>query len=176
MYNKFMRYQNKKVILKKRPDGFPKIDDFELVENIIDNIEHGEIIIEVIWLSLDPYMRGRMNPEKSYADPIPLNGIMEGGTVSIVEKSNGGKFSEGEFLVGRLGWQTHAVSNGVSLSRIQPVGMPISTALGVLGMPGMTAYSGLLKLGKPKEGETLVVAAASGAVGANVGQIAKIKG
>ena len=134
------------------------------------------MLLRTIYLSLDPYMRGRMNAEKSYAEPVPVGGVMEGGTVSVVEQSNNGKFQEGDILVGRCGWQDYVVSDGTSLGKVDPGAAPISTALGVLGMPGLTAYSGLLRLGKPKEAETLVVAAASGAVGANVGQIAKIKG
>jgi NADPH-dependent curcumin reductase CurA len=168
--------KNCQVLLARRPDGEPTAEDFELVESDILMPGDGEMLLRTVYLSLDPYMRGRMNAEKSYADPVPLGGVMEGGTVSVVEKSNGGKFAEGDILVGRCGWQDYVVSDGTSLAKVDPSVAPISTALGVLGMPGMTAYSGLLRLGKPKEGETLVVAAASGAVGANVGQIAKIKG
>ncbi len=168
--------QNRQVLLARRPNGAPVADDFELVQTDVPEPGSGEMLLRTVYLSLDPYMRGRMNAEKSYADPVPVGGVMEGGTVSVVEKSNGGKVAEGDIVVGRTGWQDYMVSDGASLSKVDPAAAPISTALGVLGMPGMTAYSGLLRLGKPKEGETLVVAAASGAVGANVGQIAKIKG
>ena len=168
--------QNRQVLLARRPNGAPVADDFELAQTDVPEPASGEMLLRTVYLSLDPYMRGRMNAEKSYADPVPVGGVMEGGTVSVVEKSNGGKFAEGDIVVGRTGWQDYMVSDGASLSKVDPSAAPISTALGVLGMPGMTAYSGLLRLGKPKEGETLVVAAASGAVGANVGQIAKIKG
>ena len=168
--------KNRQVLLARRPEGQPVAENFELAESEIPTPGDGEMLLRTVYLSLDPYMRGRMNAEKSYAEPIPLGGVMEGGTVSVVEKSNGGKFDEGDILVGRCGWQDYAISDGTVLAKVDPSAAPISTALGVLGMPGMTAYSGLLRLGKPKEGETLVVAAASGAVGANVGQIAKIKG
>lgn len=168
--------KNRQVLLARRPEGEPVAENFELAESEIPTPGDGEMLLRTVYLSLDPYMRGRMNAEKSYAEPVPLGGVMEGGTVSVVEKSNGGKFAEGDILVGRSGWQDYAVSDGTALAKVDPSTAPISTALGVLGMPGMTAYSGLLRLGKPKEGETLVVAAASGAVGANVGQIAKIKG
>ena len=168
--------KNRQVLLASRPNGAPTAENFELAEVDIPTPGENEMLLRTVYLSLDPYMRGRMNSEKSYAEPVPVGGVMEGGTVSVVEQSNGGKFQEGDVLVGRCGWQDYAVSDGSSLSKVDPSVAPISTALGVLGMPGMTAYSGLLRLGKPKEGETVVVAAASGAVGANVGQIAKIKG
>lgn len=168
--------QNRQVLLARRPNGAPVADDFELAQTDVPKPGSGEMLLRTVYLSLDPYMRGRMNAEKSYADPVPVGGVMEGGTVSVVEQSHGGKFAEGDIVVGRTGWQDYMVSDGASLSKVDPSAAPISTALGVLGMPGMTAYSGLLRLGNPKEGETLVVAAASGAVGANVGQIAKIKG
>ena len=167
--------KNRQVLLASRPNGAPTAENFELAEVDIPRPGENEMLLRTVYLSLDPYMRGRMNSEKSYAEPVPVGGVMEGGTVSVVEQSNGGKFQEGDVLVGRCGWQDYAVSDGSSLSKVDPSVAPISTALGVLGMPGMTAYSGLLRLGKPKEGETVVVAAASGAVGANVGQIAKIK-
>jgi NADPH-dependent curcumin reductase CurA len=121
-------------------------------------------------------MRGRMSDAKSYAAPVPVGGVMEGGTVSEVLASNNPAFAAGDIVLGRTGWQTHALSDGSNLRKIDPDLAPISTALGVLGMPGMTAYAGLLEVGRPKAGETLVVAAASGAVGSAVGQIAKIKG
>ena len=121
-------------------------------------------------------MRGRMSDAASYAAPVAINGVMEGGTVSEVIASNNPGFAKGDIVLSRAGWQTHALSDGKGLARIDPKLAPISTAVGVLGMPGMTAYTGLLEIGKPKPGETVVVAAASGAVGSAVGQIAKIKG
>ena len=136
----------------------------------------GEVLLRTIWLSLDPYMRGRMSDGPSYAAPVPIGGVMEGGTVSEVIASNNPGFAKGDIVLSRAGWQTHAISDGKGLAKIDPKIAPISTAVGVLGMPGMTAYTGLLDIGKPQAGETVVVAAASGAVGSAVGQIAKIKG
>ncbi len=136
----------------------------------------GEVLLRTIWLSLDPYMRGRMSDGPSYAAPVPIGGVMEGGTVSEVIASNNPGFAKGDIVLSRAGWQTHALSDGKGLAKIDPKLAPISTAVGVLGMPGMTAYTGLLDIGKPQAGETVVVAAASGAVGSAVGQIAKIKG
>ena len=117
-----------------------------------------------------------MDPGRSYAEPVPIGGVMEGGTVSIVEHSNHPDYAAGDIVVGRLGWQEYGVSDGIGMRKGDPTTKPLSYALGVLGMPGMTAYTGLLNLGLPKSGETLVVAAASGGVGSVVGQIAKIKG
>jgi NADPH-dependent curcumin reductase CurA len=134
------------------------------------------VLLRTIWLSLDPYMRGRMSEATSYAAPVPVGGVMEGGTVSEVIASNNAAFKKGDIVLSRAGWQTHALSDGQGLNKIDPKLAPISTAVGVLGMPGMTAYTGLLDIGKPQGGETVVVAGASGAVGSAVGQIAKIKG
>jgi NADPH-dependent curcumin reductase CurA len=132
--------------------------------------------LRTIWLSLDPYMRGRMSDGPSYAAPVPINGVMEGEGVSEVIASNNPKFAKGDIVAIRSGWQSHALSDGKGLRKVDPKLGSISTAVGVLGMPGMTAYTGLLEIGKPKAGETVVVAAASGAVGSAVGQIARIKG
>jgi NADPH-dependent curcumin reductase CurA len=134
------------------------------------------MLLRTQWLSLDPYMRGRMSDAPSYAKPVGIGEVMEGGTVSDVLTSNVSGFAKGDIVVGRTGWQTHALSDGSGLQKVDPTRAPISTALGVLGMPGMTAYAGLLEIGRPKAGETVAVAAASGAVGSVVGQIAKIKG
>ena len=136
----------------------------------------GELLLRTKWLSLDPYMRGRMSDAPSYAKPVGIGEAMEGGTVSEVVASNNDRFAGGDIVLGHSGWQTHALSNGAGLRKLDPKLAPVSTALGVLGMPGMTAYCGLLEIGKPQAGETVAVAAASGAVGSVVGQIAKIKG
>jgi NADPH-dependent curcumin reductase CurA len=130
------------------------------------------MLLRTLWLSLDPYMRGRMSDAPSYAKPVGIGEVMEGGTVSEVVASNVPRFGKGDIVVGRTGWQTHALSDGSSLQKVEPTRAPIQTALG----PGMTAYMGLLEIGKPAAGETVVVAAASGAVGSVVGQIARIKG
>jgi NADPH-dependent curcumin reductase len=168
--------QGKRVVLASRPVGEPKPTDFRIEEYAVPAPVAGEVLLRTIWLSLDPYMRGRMSDGPSYAQPVPINGVMEGGTVSEVAASNNPAFARGDIVLSRAGWQTHAISNGQGLAKIDPKIAPISTAVGVLGMPGMTAYTGLLDIGKPQAGETVVVAAASGAVGSAVGQIAKIKG
>jgi len=168
--------QAKRVVLVSRPAGEPRASDFRIEEFAPPSPGPGEVLLRTIWLSLDPYMRGRMSDAPSYAAPVPIGGVMEGGTVSEVIASNNPGFATGDIVLSRAGWQTHAISDGKGLTRIDPRLGPVSTAVGVLGMPGMTAYTGLLDIGKPQVGETVVVAAASGAVGSAVGQIAKIKG
>ncbi len=168
--------QNRQVLLAARPVGEPKTSDFNLVKTDIPVPGDGDVLCRTIYLSLDPYMRGRMNATKSYADPVEIGSVMEGGTVSRVISSKNESFDEGDIVVARTGWQDYAAIPGAQLRKVDPTLAPISTAVGVLGMPGMTAYTGLLNIGKPQPGETVVVAAASGAVGAIVGQIAKIKG
>src|SRR5437016_9054019 len=166
----------KRVVLVSRPVGEPKASDFRLEETPVPTPGDGQVLLRTIWLSLDPYMRGRMSDGPSYAAPVPIGGVMEAGTVNEVIASNNPAFAKGDIVLARAGWQTHALSDGKGLAKIDPKIAPISTAVGVLGMPGMTAYTGLLDIGKPQAGETVVVAAASGAVGSAVGQIAKIKG
>src|SRR5438067_1781025 len=168
--------QGKRIVLASRPVGEPKPSDFRLEDCPVPTPGAGEVLLRTIWLSLDPYMRGRMSDGPSYAQPVPIDGVMEGGTVSEVIASNNPAFAKGDIVLSRAGWQTHAISDGKGLAKIDPKIAPISTAVGVLGMPGMTAYTGLLDIGKPQAGETVVVAAASGAVGSAVGQIAKIRG
>jgi NADPH-dependent curcumin reductase len=166
----------KRVVLASRPVGEPKASDFRVEEYAPPAPGEGQVLLRTVWLSLDPYMRGRMSDGPSYATPVPVGGVMEAGTVSEVIASNNPGFAKGDIVLSRAGWQTHALSDGTGLRKIDPALAPISTAIGVLGMPGMTAYMGLLEIGKPQPGETVVVAAASGAVGSAVGQIAKIKG
>jgi hypothetical protein len=168
--------QAKRVVLASRPVGEPKASDFRIEEYALPAPGEGQVLLRTIWLSLDPYMRGRMSDGPSYAAPVPVGGVMEGGTVCEVIASNNPGFAKGDIVLARAGWQTNAVSDGKGLTKIDPKLGPISTAVGVLGMPGMTAYTGLLDIGKPQPNETVVVAAASGAVGSAVGQIAKIKG
>ena len=168
--------KNHKVVLASRPVGEPKPTDFRMVEEAVAKPGPGQVLLKTLWLSLDPYMRGRMSAAKSYADPLEIGETMTGGAVSKVTASNNPAFPVGEIVVGNTGWQEYAVSDGTGLRKVDPSLAPISTAVGVLGMPGMTAYTGLLNIGQPKPGETLVVAAASGAVGAVVGQIGKLKG
>ena len=167
---------NKQIILKSRPVGEPKESDFALVETPAPEPGEGEILSRTIYLSLDPYMRGRIRAGESYATPVELNSAIVGGTVSQVIKSNHPQFQVGDFVLSNNGWQTYAISKGETLRKLDPTQAPLSYSLGVLGMPGLTAYAALLDIGQPKEGETVVVSAASGAVGAVVGQIAKIKG
>jgi NADPH-dependent curcumin reductase CurA len=168
--------QNRKIVLASRPVGEPTEANFKMVEGPVPKAGEGEVLLRTHFLSLDPYMRGRMSDAKSYAEPVPIGGVMEGGTVSEVLESHYSGLKAGDFVEGRTGWQTHAVVHGAGLRKLDAQLAPLSTALGVLGMPGMTAYTGLLNIGQPKAGETLVVAAASGAVGSIVGQIGKIKG
>ncbi len=166
---------NQQILLKIYPTGEPKESDFALVETAIPEPGEGEILNRTIYLSLDPYMRGRMSDRASYATPAELGKVMMGSTVSQVVKSNNPKFSDADFVLGYGGWQDYAIAQGETLRKLDPSQVPISYALGITGMPGMTAYFALLDIGKPKAGETIVVSAASGAVGAVVGQIAKIK-
>jgi NADPH-dependent curcumin reductase len=173
---KHLMPQGKRIVLASRPVGEPKPSDFRIEEYPVPSPGDGQVLLRTIWLSLDPYMRGRMSDAASYAAPVQVGAVMEGGTVSEVVASNDAAFRKGDVVLSRAGWQTHALSDGKGLNRIDPKLAPISTAVGVLGMPGMTAYTGLLEIGKPQPGETVVVAAASGAVGSAVGQIAKIKG
>ena len=167
---------NRKITLKSRPDGYPKPSDFELIEEPIPQPREGEVLIQSHWLSLDPYMRGRMRDAASYAPSVQLGDVMVGGAVGRIIESRTPAFSVGEIVEGRLGWQEYAVSDGRDLRRVDPALGPLSTSLGILGMPGMTAYFGFLDVCEPKPGETVLVSAASGAVGQVVGQIAKIMG
>jgi NADPH-dependent curcumin reductase CurA len=171
-----MAAANRQILLKSRPDGMPALDNFEMVHSPVPEPGDGEVLLRTRWLSLDPYMRGRMSAAKSYAKPVDVGQPMVGGTVSEVVASRNSKFAVGDLVLSYSGWQDYARSNGAGLRKLDPAAAPVTTALGVLGMPGMTAYAGLLEIGQPKPGETVVVAAASGAVGAVVGQIAKIKG
>ncbi len=167
---------NRRIVLAARPQGAPQSSDFSMISEPIPDLGEGEIISRTIYLSLDPYMRGRMNEGKSYAAPVEIGETMCGGTVSQVLKSNNPEFAKDDYILTYDGWQEYAVSDGKGARKLDPTQAPISTAVGVLGMPGMTAYMGLLEIGQPQSGETVVVAAATGAVGSNVGQIARLKG
>lgn len=166
----------KRIVLASRPTGEPTPSNFRLEDYAVPTPGEGQVLLRTIWLSLDPYMRGRMSDGPSYSAPVPVDGVMEGGTVCEVAASNNPAFAKGDIVLSHSGWQQYALSDGKGLRKVDPKNAPISTAVGVLGMPGMTAYTGLLEIGKPKAGETVVVAAASGAVGSAVGQIAKVKG
>lgn len=166
---------SQQILLKSYPIGVPTENNFACVQTAISEPGDGEVLNRTIYLSLDPYMRGRMSDRASYASPVALGSVMVGSTVSQVVKSNHAQFSVGDFVVGYDGWQSCAIAKGEALIKLDPNQLPISYALGITGMPGMTAYFALLDIGKPKAGETIVVSAASGAVGAVIGQIAKIK-
>ncbi|WP_238303636.1 NADP-dependent oxidoreductase, partial [Methylobacterium gregans] len=165
----------RRIVLAARPHGEPTPAHFRLEEARVPTPRAGEILLRTRWLSLDPYMRGRMSAAKSYAQPVVIGEPMVGGTVSEVVQSNNPDFAVGELVSAYAGWQDYAISDGRGLHRLPP-GLPPTTALGILGMPGMTAYTGLLTIGRPKAGETVVVAAAAGPVGSLVGQIARLKG
>src|SRR5271167_1126022 len=132
----------KRVVLASRPVGEPKASDFRIEDYALPTPGEGQVLLRTIWLSLDPYMRGRMSDGPSYAAPVPIGGVMEAGTVSEVIASNKSGFAKGDIVLSRAGWQTHALSDGTGLRKIDPALAPISTAIGVLGMPGMTAYTG----------------------------------
>ena len=170
------RSSNRQILLANRPVGMPKASDFLLNETSIPTPVDGQVLCETLYLSLDPYMRGRMSPSKSYAKPVEINEVMTGGTVGKVIESRDPNLKAGDIVFGYGGWQDYWVHNGKTLKNVDPDIAPISTATGVLGMPGVTAYTGLLNIGKPKKGETVVVASACGPVGSIVGQIAKFKG
>jgi NADPH-dependent curcumin reductase CurA len=167
---------NRQITLAARPTGFPKPSDFRLVEVPVPSPGDNEFLIQAIYLSVDPYMRGRMSDADSYAAPIRLGDVIVGESVGRVLESNHPKFPPGSFVSGMFGWQEYAVSNGQGVRRIDPELAPISTALHVLGMPGLTAYFGLFDVCRPQAGETVVVSAAAGAVGSIVGQLAKLTG
>ncbi len=167
---------NRQVLLAARPVGLPKPSDFRLAEAPVPEPGPGEFLVRARYLSLDPYMRGRMSDAPSYARPVGIGEVMVGAVVGEVIRSSHPDFAVGEIVEDRLGWQEYGVSSGREARKIDPTLAPISTALGILGMPGLTAYFGLLEVGQPKPGETVVVSAASGAVGALVGQIARLAG
>ncbi len=167
---------NREIHLINRPFGLPREKDFKLVETPIPEPAEGEILVRNIYMSVDPYMRGRMYDRESYAPPFQLGKPLDGGCVGQVLEAKGGKFQRGDYVLGGLGWREFFVSNGTYLTKIDPTIAPIQTYLGLLGMPGLAAYVGLLDIGQLGENETIFVSAASGAVGSLVCQIAKIKG
>lgn len=168
--------ENTRIVLASRPVGAPVKDNFRLENVAIPALKDGEILLRTVYLSLDPYMRGRMSDAKSYADPVSINDTMVGGAVCQVQDSQHPDFEKGEWVLAYTGWQTYAISNGKDLLKLGKNPVQPSFALGIMGMPGFTAYMGLLDIGQPKQGDTLVVAAATGPVGATVGQIGKLKG
>ena len=174
-----MAHINKQWLLASRPKGEATVDNFRLVETPVPAITEGQVLVRHHYLSLDPYMRMRMNDAKSYAAPQALDAVMIGGTVGEVVESKHPKFAAGDKVVGMGGWQQYAVVDGNALGalrRVDTTHVPLSAYLGAVGMPGVTAWYGLVKLCQPKAGETVVVSAASGAVGGAVGQLAKVRG
>lgn len=168
--------KNRRIVLASRPTGEPTPDNFRIETQDRPSPKDGEMLLRVQYLSIDPYMRGRMNDAESYASPVEIDDTMVGGTVAEVVESKHPDFKAGQTVLSYSGWQEYAVSDGKGVRVLDPDAAPVTTALGVLGMPGFTAYAGLLTIGKPKAGETVVVAAATGPVGSAVGQIAKAKG
>jgi NADPH-dependent curcumin reductase len=167
---------NRQIRLKSHPAGTPTLENFETVDASMPALKDGDVLRRTTYLSLDPYMRGRMSDAPSYAAPVKLHDVMCGHTVSEVVESRNPDFRAGDVVAGYDGWQQYAASNGKELRKLDPKVAPVSTAIGVLGMPGATAFVGLYDIGQPKPGETVVVSAASGAVGSIVGQLAKISG
>ena len=168
--------QNRQWVLASRPHGAPTADNFRLETTDIPQPADGQLLLRTMWLSLDPYMRGRMSDAPSYSPPVEIGAVMVGGTVSRVEASNHPDYQPGEWVLGYSGWQEYELSDGNGLVKLGENPEHPSWSLGILGMPGFTAYMGLLDIGQPKAGETLVVAAATGPVGSTVGQIGKLKG
>ena len=167
---------NRQIRLAARPVGLPKVSDFQLAYSPLESPAPGQVLVRSSFLSLDPYMRGRMDGAASYAPPIAVGEVMAGGAAAYVVESDDSRFHAGEAVMGMLGWQEYAAAAGDDLTKIDPGVVPISTALGVLGMPGLTAYFGLLDVCEPRARETVVVSGAAGAVGMLVSQIAKIQG
>ena len=167
---------SREIRLKNRPIGLPSERDFELVAVPIPTLKAGEVLVRNLYMSVDPYMRGRMTEQPSYVAPFPLGQPLDGGCVGRIVGSNGGAFQVGDYALGRKGWREYYVSDGMDLTRIDPTLAPPQAYLGVLGMPGLTAYVGLLDVGRPEVGNTVFVSAAAGAVGSVVCQIAKLKG
>ncbi len=167
---------NRRIVLNERPVGLPDANTLRMETSEVPTPGEGEMLVRTVFLSLDPYMRGRMNDAKSYAEPVAIGGVMTAQVVGQVVISNLNGFEPGDYVLSGSGWQDYAISDGTQVINLGKSPQNPSWALGILGMPGYTAYAGLLKIGEPKPGETVVVAAAAGPVGATVGQIAKLKG
>src|SRR5271155_578867 len=167
---------NRQFVLASRPVGLPRESDFTMIERPVPDLKDGQLLVRALYLSVDPYMRGRISGAKSYAAGVEIGQMMVGGGVAEVVESKNPGFAAGDIVDIYMGWQEYAISNGKGLRRVDPAIAPVSTAEGVLGMTGLTAYFGLLDVCNPKPGETVVVSGAAGAVGSVAGQIAKIKG
>nr|WP_283206606.1 NADP-dependent oxidoreductase [Nocardia cyriacigeorgica] len=171
-----MSVESTRIVLASRPVGAPQPENFRTETVELPEPGDGQALLQTLYLSLDPYMRGRMSDAPSYAPPVAIGATMVGATVSRVLESRDSAVRPGDIVLGYGGWQTHSLESAAYLRKLDPAKAPVTTALGVLGMPGFTAYAGLRNIGKPKAGETLVVAAATGPVGSAVGQIAKLEG
>jgi len=169
-------YMNKVILLNKRPHGKPVLSDFKIISEEVPSAKDGEILLKTLFVSVDPYLRGRMNDAKSYAPSFELNKPMQSGIVAEVTESKHADFKKGDFVSGVLGWKEYQTSNGKHLQKVDGSDAKLSNYLGILGMTGLTAYLGLTEIGMPKKGETIVVSGAGGAVGTVVGQIGKILG
>lgn len=168
--------ENQQIALKKRPNGWPDESHFSFESIPVPDIGEGEVLLKTLYLSVDPYMRGRMNAGKSYIAPFEVGNAISGGVIAEVTESKANELSQGDIVLGNLQWQLYNKETADHLKKLDRNGAPITAALGAAGMPGLTAYFGLLDIGKPQEGETVVVSGAAGAVGSVVGQIAKLKG
>lgn len=165
-----------RIVLASRPHGMPIKENFSFEIVKLPELKSGEVLLKILYLSLDPYMRGRMDDARSYDKPIAIGDVMVGGTVGEVIASHHDNFKKGDKVLSYSGWQSYSIENGDNIEKLDPSQAPLTTALGILGMPGFTAYAGMRNIGRPKKGETVVVAAATGTVGAMVGQLAKIAG
>lgn len=168
--------ENRQITLAERPKGMPNSNTFKMKSENIKEITEGQILIKTLYVSVDPYMRGRMDDSESYVAPFKINHVIEGGAIGEVVESKSASYSQGDIVLGSYGWQEYYVATDKELRKIDTSLAPITTHLGILGMTGLTAYFGLLEIGQPVKGETVVVSGAAGAVGSIVGQIAKIKG
>ncbi|WP_010531334.1 NADP-dependent oxidoreductase [Lentibacillus jeotgali] len=167
---------NNQIILAERPQGLPDDNTFEFVKKAVEDVKEDQILIKTLYVSVDPYMRGRMENAESYIEPFKLNEVIEGSSIGEVIESKSDQFKTGDVVTGMFGWQEYYVAGENEVRQIDPSIAPITTNLHILGMTGLTSYFGLLDIGKPKEGETVVISGAAGSVGSTVGQIAKIKG
>ncbi len=167
---------NRKILLKSRPNGIPSENNFEITDAVVPQLKDGELLLKALYISVDPYMRGRMSDAKSYAPPFEVGKPIQGGIVARVIESKADGYFAGDHVLGNLNWQELQTVAATSVNKIEAAKVPLSYYLGILGMPGLTAYFGLLEIGKPKSGETVVVSGAAGAVGTVVCQIAKLKG
>ena len=167
---------NKEIQFASRPAGMPTLDNFKIVDAAVPQLNDGEVFVRTLYISVDPYLRGRMREGKSYVPPFEIGQVIQSGVIGKVVESRAPEFKQGDLVTGMLGWRLYNLAKTPELRKVDPRLAPVTTALGVLGMPGLTAYFGLLDIGQPKEGETVVVSGAAGAVGMTVCQVAKIKG